>query len=156
MNWLTFAVQWLHVLLAILWFGYSLSMSVLVAPALARLPEGPQREANFHLGQLGSRIFPIVAPLVILLGVVRGTVFGPIDSMDALFGTGYGITWLVALLVSIALVVNGARNIGPASMAMKDAPDFAAAGARLQRFAQIDLVGFAIVFTCMILMRFGL
>ncbi len=84
-----------------------------------------------------------------------GTVFGPIDSIDALFGTGYGITWLVALLVSIALVVNGARNIGPASVAMKDAPDFAAAGARLQRFAQIDLVGFAIVFTCMILMRFG-
>lgn len=96
-----------------------------------------------------------MAPLVILLGIVRGTVFGPIDSIDALFGTAYGITWLVALVVSIGLVVNGARNIGPATTALKDAPDFAAAGARLQRFAQIDLVGFLIVFTCMILMRFG-
>jgi len=26
----------------------------------------------------------------------------------------------------------------------------------LQRYAQVDLVGFLIVFTCMILMRFGL
>jgi uncharacterized membrane protein len=155
-NWPQFVVQWLHVLLAILWFGYSLSMSFLIAPALAKLPEGPQREANFHLGQLGQRVFPIVAPLVILLGIVRGTVFGPIDSIDALFGTAYGITWLVALVVAIAIVVNGARNIGPATVALKDAPDFAAAGARLQRLAQIDLVLFAIVFTCMILMRFGL
>ena len=66
------------------------------------------------------------------------------------------MTWLVALVVSIALIVNGARNIGAATVALKDAPDFAAGGARLQRFAQYDLVGFAIVFTCMILMRFGL
>lgn len=155
MNWLQFAVQWLHVLLAIVWFGYSLSLSFLVAPALAKLPEGSQREANFHIGQLGQRVFPIVSPLVILLGIIRGTVFGPIDSIDALVGTIYGITFLVALVVSIGLVVNGARNVGPATTAFKDAPDFAAAGARLQRFAQIDLVGFAIVFTCMVLMRFG-
>lgn len=154
-NWLQFAVQWLHVLLAIVWFGYSLSMNFLVAPALAKLPEGAQREANFELGRLGQRVFPFVAPLVILLGIIRGTVFGPINSIDALFGSTYGITWLVALVVSIGLIVNGARNIGPATVAMKDAPDLAAAGARLQRFATIDIVGFAIVFTCMILMRFG-
>jgi uncharacterized membrane protein len=155
-NWLQFAVQWLHVLLAIVWFGYSLSMYFLVAPALARLAEEPQREANFQLGQIGQRVFPIVAPLVILLGIVRGTVFGPIDSLDALFGTAYGITWLVALVVSIGLVINGARNIGPATTGLKDTTDFAAASARLQRLGQIDLVAFAIVFTCMILMRFGL
>ena len=155
MNWLQFAVQWLHVLLAILWFGYALSMYFLVAPALARLPEGTQREANLHLGELGQRVFPIVASLVILLGIIRGTVFGPINSIDALFGTPYGITWLVALVVAIALVVNGARNLGPSFTALKDAPDFAAGVARVQRFAQIDLALFLIVFTCMILMRFG-
>jgi uncharacterized membrane protein len=144
------------VLLGIVWFGYSLTMYFLVAPALARLPEGSQREANFELGTLGQRVFPIVAPLVILLGIVRGTVFGPIDSLEALFGTTYGITWLVALVVAVGIVVNGARNLGPSFTALKDAPDFAAASQRVQRFAQIDLVGFVIVFTCMILMRFGL
>ena len=63
--------------------------------------------------------------------------------------------WLVALVVSVGLIVNGARNIGPSLKALTDAPDFPAAGARVQRYAQIDLVGFLIVFTCMILMRFG-
>ena len=155
MNWLTFAVQWLHVLLGILWFGYALSMYFLITPALARLPEGTQREANLNLGALGQRVFPIVSPLVILLGIIRGTVFGPIDSIDAVFSTTYGITWLVALLASVALVVNGARNIGPSLKAFKDEPNFAAAGARLQRLTQIDLVLFLVVFTCMILMRFG-
>ena len=29
-----FAVQWVHVLLGILWFGYALSMYFLVTPAL--------------------------------------------------------------------------------------------------------------------------
>jgi uncharacterized membrane protein len=155
-NWGQFIFQWLHVLLAIVWFGYSLSMYFLVAPALARLAEGPQREANFELGRLGQRVFPIVAPLVILLGIIRGTVFGPISSFEALFGTTYGITWLVALVVSLLLVFNGARYLGPATTAMKDAADFAGAGARVQRLAQIDLAGFIVVFTCMILMRFGL
>ena len=154
-NWGQFIFQWLHVLLAVVWFGYSLSMYFLVAPALARLAEGPQREANFELGRLGQRVFPIVAPLVILLGIIRGTVFGPIDSFEALFGTAYGITWLVALVVAILLVFNGARYLGPATTAMKDAADFAGAGARVQRLAQIDLAGFMVVFTCMILMRFG-
>jgi putative copper export protein len=155
-NWLQFVVQWLHVLLAILWFGYALSMYFLVAPALARLPEGTQREANLHLGELGQRVFPIVALLVILLGIIRGTVFGPINSIDALLGTAYGITFLVALLVTIGLIVNGARNIGPTTKGLKEAPDFAAAVARLRRFVQIDLALFLVVFTCMILMRFGL
>ncbi len=156
MDWLLFLVQWLHVLLAIVWFGYSLSMYFLVAPALARLSEGSQREANFELGRLAQRVFPIVAPLVILLGILRGTVLGPIDSLDALFGTAYGITWLVALAVSIGLIVNGARNLGPATTGLKDAADFAAASTRVQRLAQIDLAGFLIVFTCMVLMRFNL
>ena len=156
MNWLQFAVQWLHVLLAILWFGYGLSMYFLIAPALRRLPEGAQREAGIHIAAIGQRVFPIVAPLVILFGIIRGTIFGPIDTLDALFGTAYGITFLVALLVSIGLIINGARNISPALSELKDTPDFAAIGARLQRYSQFDLVGFTIVFTTMVLMRFGL
>ena len=156
MNWIQFAVQWLHVLLGIVWFGYALSMYFLVGPALARLSEGSQREAYLNLGQVGQRVFPIVAPLVVLLGFIRGTFLGPIGSVDDVFGTTYGITWLVALLVSIGLIVNGARNIGPSTIALNDAPDFAAAGARYQRLALIDLGLFGIIFTCMVLMRFGL
>jgi uncharacterized membrane protein len=154
MNWLQFAVQWLHVLLGITWFGYAISMYFFVGPALASMPGDQLRATYGRLGDVGTRVFPIVGVLVLLLGIIRGTVFGPIQSFDALW-TAYGITWLVALVTTIALFVNGARNIGPSFTGLKVAPDVAVAAQRLQGFARIDLVLFGIVFTCMILMRFG-
>lgn len=156
MNWLTFGVQWLHVLLGIFWFGYALAMYFMVSPPLMKLPEGQQRDIFFRLGESGPKVFPAVAGLVILLGILRGTVFGPIQSLEDLFGTAYGWTWLVALVATIALVVNGARNIGPGFEALKETPDFPAAAASLRRSSAIDIGLFLLVFTCMILMRFGL
>jgi uncharacterized membrane protein len=156
MNWLQFAVQWLHVLLGILWFGYALSMYFLVSPALAELPEAQGRVTNARLGAIGARVFPFVAILVLLLGILRGTVFGPINSLDFLFGTAYGWTWLVALLTTLGLLYTGARHIGPLMEGIKDTSDYPAAAARIRRVTTIDLGLFFVVFTCMILMRFGL
>ena len=156
MNWLQFVVQWLHVLLGILWFGYALSMFFLVSPALAELPEAQGRVTNGRLGAIGARVFPFVAILVVALGILRGTVFGPIKSFEYLFGTAYGWTWVVALLTTLGLLYTGARQIGPLTQGIKDAPDYAAAAARLRRISTIDLGLFFVVFTCMILMRFGL
>ncbi len=153
MDWLTFGVQWLHVLLGIVWFGYAISIYFLVAPALAELPENQGRIANSRLGQIGKRVFPIVSVLVILLGILRGTVFGRIDSIDALLTT-YGILWLLALVLTAALVFTGARYIGPMTEGLKDAPDYPAAVQRLRAVSRIDLGIFGVVFTCMILMRF--
>lgn len=155
MNWPQFAVQWLHVLLGILWFGYALSMRFLVAPALAELPEGQGRITNARIGEIGKKVFPFVGISVLLLGVIRGTVFGPINSLDDAFGTFYGITWIVALLTTVALFVTGARFVGPAFEGVKDASDYPAAMERLRRITTIDLGLFFVVFTCMILMRFG-
>jgi uncharacterized membrane protein len=154
-NWLTFGVQWVHVLLGILWFGYALSMHFLIAPTLMTMPESQQRDTFTRLGQVGARVFPVVGILVLLLGILRGTVFGPIQSLDALFGTSYGWIWLIALVTTVGIFVNGARNLGPTFVSLKDTPDFAAAGAKFRRYSTIDLGLFLIVFTCMILMRFG-
>ncbi len=55
MNWFTFSVQWLHVLLGILWFGYSLALAVFVIPALNRLPITTQREVGAALASVRSR-----------------------------------------------------------------------------------------------------
>ena len=155
MNWLQFAVHWLHVLLGIFWFGYAMSMYFLVSPAVMEQPEAQARSLTLRLGQMGTRVFPFVALAVLLLGVLRGTVFGPITTFDALWTT-YGITWLVALVATIAIAVNGARFIGPTFQSLGDAPDFAGTAARLRGYTRNDLVLFLIVFTCMILMRFGL
>ena len=153
MNWLTFSVQWLHVLLGIVWFGYAISIYFLIAPALAELPEGQGRITNSRLGEIGRRVFPIVALLVLLLGILRGTVFGRITSFDALFTT-YGIVWMIALVFTLGLIFSGARYMGPALEGIKDAPDYRAAGERIRTISRIDLGLFGIVFTCMILMRF--
>jgi uncharacterized membrane protein len=154
-NWFQFGVQWLHVLFGILWFGYNLSMAFLVAPPLASLPDEQLREIYRRLGEVGARVFPIVGALVVLLGIIRGTVLGPIKSVSDAFTTSYGITWLVALVATLALFYTGARYVGPGFAALADAPDFRAAGARLQVFTRIDLGLFFVIFTCMILMRFG-
>lgn len=153
MNWLTFSVQWLHVLLGITWFGYAISMYFLVSPALAELPESQGRITNSRLGEIGKRVLPIVASLVILLGILRGTVFGRIQSFEELTTT-YGIVWLVALVGSLGLIYTGARYVGPLFEGLKDAPDYAGAVRRLRAISRIDLGLFGVVFTCMILMRF--
>jgi uncharacterized membrane protein len=152
-NWFTVAVQWFHVLLGITWFGYAISLYFLVGPALAELPEDQGRITNSRLGEIGRRVFPIVSVLVLLLGILRGTVFGRIQSFDALLTT-YGIVWLIALVFTLGLIFTGARYMGPALEGIRDTPDYRATGERIRAISRIDLGLFGIVFTCMILMRF--
>lgn len=154
MNWWQVGVQWLHVLLGIVWFGYALSMYFLVAPPLTKLPEAQQRQAFGVLADIGPKVFPIVAILVIVLGFVRGTFLGRIQSFSDL-ATTYGILWMVGLLGTLSLLFTGARWIGPGFAALRDAPDYAAAAVRLRNVSRIDLGIFFVVFTCMILMRFN-
>ena len=165
MDWLVFAVQWLHVLFAILWFGNSLSLATITIPAINRLPLVRQQEIGAQLGVVGTRVIDIVAPAVIILGILRGTVFGSIRDAGALFGTAYGLTFLVALIVAIATFVWGRFVIVPATRALAVAPvnpdgtstpELDAALARAKRVTVLELIGFLVVFTCMILMRFGL
>ena len=155
MNWLQFGVQWVHVLLGIVWFGYALSMYFLIAPPLQSLPEDQQRQAFKRLASVGPRVFPIVATLVLLLGIIRGTLLGRIDSFEAAFTTTYGIAWLVALVGTLSLFYTGARYIGPSFEALAESDDFQAASERVRAVTRIDLVIFFIVFTCMIVMRFN-
>jgi len=152
-DWITFGVQWLHVLLGIVWFGFAISMYFFVSPALAEIPESQGRITNSLLAHAAGRVFPVVSLLVLLLGILRGTVFGRIQSIDALITT-YGIVWMIALLTTLGLAFTGARLIGPQFEGLKDAPDYRAALERLRSVSQIDLALFGIVFTCMILMRF--
>jgi hypothetical protein len=105
---------------------------------------------------------------VILLGILRGTVFGPVRSIDALLTT-YGLTWLLALVLAIGTFMYGMRVVGPTlerigRISEADAvnPDGSPTPAALALLGQakrngvIELLLFLAIFTCMILMRFGL
>jgi uncharacterized membrane protein len=163
-DWLQFGAQWLHVLLGILWFGNALVLAVITIPALNRLPIPTQREFGQSMGHIASRLFTIVAPAVILLGIIRGTFLGPIKDLDDLFGTAYGITWLVALVAATAtflwgkLMIEGAlrvMNTAPLSADGGPTPELTSAVERVKLMTVLELLGFFVVFTCMILLRFG-
>lgn len=55
--------------------------------------------------------FAIVGTLTISIGVLRGTVFGPLTSWAA-FASPFGATWLLALVIAVLLAVLGAIPIG--------------------------------------------
>ncbi len=166
MDWLQVIVQWLHVFLGIFWFGSTLYADLILVPAVMSLPVARQREVVAPIGSRSVKLLEPVAGLVILLGFLRGTVFGQIRSLEALM-TVYGVTWLVALVAAIALFYWAFRVLPPAIERMNAIPldaeaneasndAFAAALSRVKRISLLELVGFLIIFTCMILMRFGL
>ena len=168
MNWAVFVVQWLHVILGVLWFGAVLYNAAILIPALQTLPLIKQREFGAAVGRQGFRVIPPVAMAVIALGILRGTVFGPIQSLEAL-GTAYGITWLVALVLAIGAYLWAERMIRPALDRMNAIPEADAIGADgkptaalasaiadAKRLTILELGFFLAIFTCMILMRFGL
>ena len=168
MDWFQFVAQWLHVLMGITWFGAAITMNFIVLPAMGKLPMDRQREFGRHLGEQADYVLIRVAMAVITLGVLRGTLFGPIKSLDALT-TQYGITWLVALVAGISTFLWGTRVVGAGIHRMNSIPvekafnpdgtmtsAFSDAFALVKRNGMIELLGFFVLFTCMILMRFGL
>jgi uncharacterized membrane protein len=163
MDWITVVAQWLHVLMGIFWFGNALAVAAFLIPALGPLPIPTQRVVGARYAALAERTFNIVAPTVIVLGIIRGTFLGPIKSVESLT-TPYGYTWLVALVTAIAtffwgrLVIGGAARLMNAAPLAADGgptPELEAATGRLKRVAVLELLGFFVIFTCMILMRFG-
>jgi uncharacterized membrane protein len=166
-DWTLFGAQWLHVLLGIFWFGGTLYADFVMVPAVSTLPLGQQRDFGAAIGARGNRIVPAVAMGAILMGILRGTVWGQVRSLDALTTT-YGLTWLVGLVAAVATLAWGLRVIKPALerlAAISDADAFGPDGApspalvglleTAKRVTLLELVGFVVVFTCMILMRFG-
>ena len=165
MDWLTFGVQWLHVLLGILWFGYSLSLAVIIIPAINRLAITRQREIGQYLGERGEAVIDFVGPAVIVLGFIRGTFLGQLHSVSDVFGSTYGLTWLVGLLAATATFLWGkfvivgaldAMNRLPLGADGTATPELVAATDRVKLVVVLELAGFLVVFTCMVLMRFGL
>ena len=166
MDWPVFAIQWLHVLAGITWFGASLTTNFIFVPAIGKLPLGEQQRIGAAYGNAANRLLRPTATLVILLGILRGTVFGQLKSLDDVVGTAYGITWLVSMIVAIltfawaeaAIAPNIAklnRIDQPLDAQGNPTPEVSAIIGKAKRNALLEMVGFVTVFTCMILMRFG-
>lgn len=136
MDWLTVIVHWLHVLFAVTWFGGHIARVLLVEPAVRTLPEDSQAAFYRYVEKYGTRLYVPVIIGVGITGILRGTVFGPVKSLDVLLGTPYGLTFLVAIGFGLVLAV-------------PTKPEW------MNRL-HADWVAFLVVFSAMILMHFGL
>ena len=158
MLWLV-VVQWVHVLGGILWFGGTLYINVILIPSLLPLPREKQQEIAARVGPLTTRVLRPAALLVIVLGFIRGTFLCQLHSVRDVVGTPYGVTWLLALVGALALFAFIETLLDPAvrrlNTAQSDA-EYAAILGRVKAYAGVQIFGFLAIFTCMILMRFGL
>jgi hypothetical protein len=107
------------------WFGYSLSLAIVVLPAISSLPITTQRQFGAALAKHGTPIITALVPVIVVLGFIRGTFLGPIKSVTDVFNTTYGITWLVALVEAIATYGWGRLVIVPSIDALNAAPQTA-------------------------------
>ncbi|MBA3826187.1 MAG: hypothetical protein H0X24_20090 [Ktedonobacterales bacterium] len=162
--WFVVLFQWLHVLLAIFWFGSVLYLNVILIPTILRLPIEQQRAVTIPLGAFSDRILTPVSMLVILFGILRGTVFGQVQHVTRLLGTSYGRIFLAAALLTIGLACWGTFVSGRAAKHLNTiplvnggpTPAFTNQLQRVKMFVLLELVGFFIIFTLMILLGSGI
>jgi putative copper resistance protein D len=166
--WPLVVVQWLHVAFAIAWVGGTLAMAVLVAPAAAGLPLESRRAVGRRLAARAGAFYAVAGTGTLLLGIVRGTLLGSLRSVPSL-ATPYGLTWLVALVITVGLAMMGALVVGPAFDRMhaddrlwapladgEAAPALTRAARRLDLLSRAELAGFGLVLGCMVLMSVGM
>jgi uncharacterized membrane protein len=153
-TWLLAALQWLHILGGIFWFGGVLTTDFVILPALQGLPSATQHAFVGAFARQAERIVVPVATATILLGLVRGIAGGVLGSLS----TPYGATWIAAFIVGSSLLFFGVRILTPAAnklLEMPPGPAFDAALPRIRRLTLAELGGFALILMLMIAMRFG-
>ena len=128
-------VHWGHVVLGIFWFGTILYTRIVLFPALATLPPDTYAAARKAMvsgnAQTWTRIFSYGT---VALGAIRGALTGVFGQLD----TAYGLTYLAALAIGVFMIL------------LLYAPWF-----RAPIWRKVYVGGFPVMFTLMVLMRFG-
>jgi uncharacterized membrane protein len=159
-------VQAFHVLAGVVWLGGAVFMNTVVLPAIVALPDAEQRAMARRVIFGPERMMIAAALLAAMLGILRGTVYGPVRSVDAL-ATPYGIVWGLAIAITLSVFLVGARMTGPAahrlldddrlwtSPASREVSGARADGFRLvRRSFRLELIGILLVFGLMPILRF--
>jgi uncharacterized membrane protein len=152
--WVLIVVQWLHVLGGIFWFGSAMMTDFVLVPMLKSVPAEAR---SAWLKVFASRYGRLVGPIggaTIVLGVLRG-IFGGVFSEIT---SAYGLTWIAAIVVGVAVAGIGGALIGPTAEKMADASDeshMTALFRRITGYGRIEVGGFLVLFSMMIAMRFG-
>ena len=132
-------IQWLHVFLAIWWFGSILVSRIETWPALRLV--GPEVAAQFRAAERqvgGGRLTTAIQSFgTIGLGIIRGALGGALGRFDE----AYGWTYLAALVLGLVML----------GWLWLPIPD----GRYTPLGRKLYVAAFPTIFTLMILMRFG-
>lgn len=145
-------VQFAHIMFAISWFGSSIFINSVMIPAIRRLSPAATKEYLTAVGATSKVFFPVAGVGTVVLGIVRGFLFG--FSLD----TAYGITFVIAAVLGVAVLLYGALVTGRNVQAMSVAPEGPEQRAALEHTAsmgRIELAGFGILLILMVAMRFS-
>ena len=130
------AVHWIHVFLGIFWFGTILYSRLILFPAFRTLPKETETAVRRAMVSGNARRYTYVFAFgTVIFGVIRGAIIGVFSQLD----TAYGITYLAALVIGVAMLM---FNFAP--------------GFSHPIFRKLYVAGFPVMFTLMVLMRFGL
>jgi hypothetical protein len=137
--WLLIVVHWLHVFFSVWWFGAVIVSRLQTWPALRRL--GPEFDARFREEQVrggGRRFTLLFAGGTIFFGILRGALGGAFERLNE----PYGITYLAALVIGLWML----------SWITLPWPSWT----KTAFMDKVWVAAFPLIFTLMILMRFGL
>jgi uncharacterized membrane protein len=123
----TALIEAIHVTAAITWLGGHLAWQYLVLPTWFGQPVDVQRELGRSLVTRYERVVIPAALVVFVTGVLRGTMFGRIHTLDDL-AVRYGASWAAALVLVLVTFAIGARLGTPRVRAyLDDDPAWSAA-----------------------------
>jgi putative copper export protein len=102
---LLLTVHWLHVATATIWAGGLAAFALVVWPWLLSRPAPEAKAAVQAMDRTAAKVLGASGGSAVLLGILRGTVFGPVQSFEAWYGTRYGWLMTIAFLLFIAIGV---------------------------------------------------
>ncbi|MGH2491344.1 MAG: hypothetical protein ACRDF9_07525 [Candidatus Limnocylindria bacterium] len=128
-------IHWIHVFFGVFWFGTVLYTRLVLLPALRTLPDEQYQNVRRAMLSGNARRWTYTFGYgTIVFGILRGAVNGVFAQLD----TPYGVTYLAALVLGVFMLV---INLGPWSHPL---------------FPTLFVWSFPVMFTLMVLMRFGL
>jgi len=154
MIWVLGVLLYIHVLGAIFWFGSGLMLQIVFIPALATMPYEAQHPWLQALSANYSRIIGPIGGLTILFGILRGALAGVFGSLN----TPYGITFVVAFVLAIPVIIVGARFTGPTAQKLAAAgsrDEVLALAKQITRYGGIESGGMLVMLALMVAMHAG-
>jgi len=154
---LLFLVQWLHVIAGLIWVAGHVVAGYLLPRAMLGKPTTAARAVYDPFSKALRPLLMAAGVVMVIAGILRGTVFGPVRSLASAFATPYGLTWILALALTLTLMVHGGRWQQRLPELIWNG-EFRQPGAQAQvdRHGLMELTLFAGILACMVLMRFGI